>query len=263
MEKGAKEPWKGIEVSGDAEADFLYTTLLGKHLLPFGYTKLDLVVLPLEISEMGMRMLDSQSALRDGYSGLYNWLSQVERLWQARKKESTAMTPYTRLDYRRLLISQHPTGYHNVLYGTAATDIAACVVDTNTEYLPSENLSVHGFFADTGTYFYPTKDSKEAHYLCAFLNSEYVNQAIKPYQTPGDWGVRNIHRRPFEAVAIPKFNPKDEKHLKLAKLSEQCHQKVAKLILKGKSIGFLRNKVRQHLSAELNEIDKLVKSILS
>ena len=49
MERGAKEPWKGIEVSGDVEADFLYATLLGRHLLPFGYTKLDLVVLPLEI----------------------------------------------------------------------------------------------------------------------------------------------------------------------------------------------------------------------
>ncbi|MCL0092054.1 hypothetical protein M1N59_02190, partial [Dehalococcoidales bacterium] len=263
VEKGAKEPWKGIEVAGEVEANFLYATLLGKHLLPFGYTKLDLVVLPIEVSEMGVRMLNSQTALRDGYSGLYHWLSQVEELWESRKKKGTAMNPYTRLDYRRLLISQHPTGYCNVLYGSAGTNIATCVVDTVTEYLLSENLSTHGFFAESETYLYQTKELKEAHYLCAFLNSGHVNQAVKPYQTKGAWGQRHIHRRPFEAVAIPKFNPEDEKHLKLAELSEKCHEKVAQLTLKGKSIGFLRNKVRQHLSTELDEIDKLVKGILS
>jgi len=263
VERGAKEPWKGIQVAGEVEATFLYATLLGKHLLPFGYTKLDLVVLPMEISEMGMRMLDSQTALRDGYSGLYNWLSQAEKLWQARKKEGTAMNPYTRLDYRRLLISQHPTGYYNVLYGSAGTNIAACMVDTVTEYLPSENLSTYGFFAEAETFSYQTKDPKEAHYLCAFLNSGYVNQAIKPYQPKGTWGERHVQRRPFEAVPIPRFSPKNEKHLKLAKLSEQCHQKVARLAIKGKSIGFLRNKVRDHLTQELAEIDKLVRDILA
>jgi len=95
------------------------------------------------------------------------------------------LNPYTRLDYRRLLISQRPTGYYNILYGSAGTNIACCVVDTVTKHLPSENFSTHGFFAEAETFLYQTKDSKEAHYLCAFLNSEYVNQAIKLYQPKG------------------------------------------------------------------------------
>ncbi len=70
-------------------------------------------------------------------------------------------------------------------------------------------------------------------------------------------------RRLLEAVPIPKFNPADKKHLRLAKLSQQCHEKIAQLALEGKSIGFLRNKVGQHLSAEIDEIDNLVKGILS
>jgi hypothetical protein len=72
-----------------------------------------------------------------------------------------------------------------------------------------------------------------------------------------------VARRPLEAVPIPRFNPADKKHLRLAKLSEECHQEVTQLAVKGKSIGFLRNRVRQHLSAEIDEIDKLVKGILS
>jgi hypothetical protein len=263
VERNAKQPWKDIQISGEVEASFLYATLLGKHLLPFGYTRLDLVVLPLEISEMGIRMLNSQTALRDGYSGLYSWLRQVENLWQARKKKGTAMNPYTRLDYRRLLLSQHSSGYYNILYGSAGTHIASCVVNTITSNLEAEGRATNGFFAEANTFFYQTKELTEAHYLCALLNSCYVDEAIKPYQTKGAWGERDIVRRPFEALPIPKFDTKDKRHLRLAELSQECHQKVAQLALEGKPIGFLRNKVREQLSPELDEIDKLVRSVLS
>jgi hypothetical protein len=102
----------------------------------------------------------------------------------------------------------------------------------------------------------------EAHYLCAFLNAPYVDDAIKPHQTRGQWGERDICRRPFEVVAIPKFDPADERHRKLAELSKECHKKVKQLELEGKNIGQLRGKVRKALANELAEIDGLVKSIL-
>jgi hypothetical protein len=263
VERTAKEPWKGIEISGEVETSFLYATLLGKHLLPFGRTRLDLVILPVEISEMGMRMLNSQTALRDGYSGLHSWLSQVENLWESQKKRSTKENVYQWLDYRRKLLSQHSSGYYNVLLGTSGTHIASCVVDATTDSLGAESRSTHGFFAEVETFFYQTKELKEAHYLCALLNSKNVDEAIKPYQTKGAWGERHVERRPFEALPIPQFDAKDRRHLKLAELSRECHQKVAQLALEGKSIGFLRNKVRDYLSPELAEIDKLVKSVLS
>jgi hypothetical protein len=262
VKRNAKEPWKDIEISGEVEASVLYATLLGKHLLPFGYTRLDLVVLPVEISEMGMRMLNSQTALRDGYSGLHSWLSQVENLWESKKKRTTRENVYQWLDYRRKLLSQHASGYYNVLYGSAGTHIASCVVDATSGSLEAESRSTHGFFSEAETFFYQTNELKEAHYLCALLNSCYVDEAIKPYQTKGAWGERHIERRPFEALPIPKFDTEDKRHLKLAELSQECHQKVAQLSLEGKSIGFLRNKVREHVNTELEEIDKLVKAIL-
>jgi len=64
-------------------------------------------------------------------------------------------------------------------------------------------------------------------------------------------------------LVIPKFDAKDKRHLRLAELSQQCHRQVAQLGLEGKSIGSLRNKVRDYLSTELHEIDELVKDILS
>lgn len=263
--RDAKEPWTGIKLVGEVEAAFVYATLLSKYLLPFSYVRLQSIVLPLEISEMGMRMLNSQTALHSGYSGLYNWLVQVENLWKERKKRGIKEDVYQWLDYRRKLTSQYPTtDYCYVIYGKAGTNLASCVIDTGKVGTSEvEKLSIGGFWADTTTYYFRSRNRDEAHFLCAFLNSGYVNESIKPYQTRGAWGERDIHRRPFEVLVIPKFDAKDERHLRLAELSQQCHQKVAQLALEGKSIGLLRNKVRDYLSTELHEINKLVKDILS
>ena len=173
------------------------------------------------------------------------------------------MNPYTRLDYRRLLLSQHASGNYNVLYGSAGTHVASCVMDATTGSLKTEGRSTSGFFAESETYLYQTRELKEAHYLCGILNSDYVDEAIKPFQTKGAWGARHLHRRPFEVLPIPKFDAKDKKHLILAELSQECHRKVAQLALEGKSIGSLRNKVRDYFGAELHEIDKLVRAILA
>jgi hypothetical protein len=62
------------------------------------------------------------------------------------------------------------------------------------------------------------------------LNTSLVNEAIKSVQTQGAWGGgRDIHRRPFEMVAIPKFDPDDATHLELAELSRQAHSRLAVL----------------------------------
>jgi len=221
------------------------------------------VVLPVQISEIGAPLLNSQTALRDGYSGLHNWLSQVENLWQARKKKTVKENVYQWLDYRRKLLSQHSFGYYNVLSGKCGTHIASCVVDATSGSLEVESRSTNGFFNDTGIFFYQTKELREAHYLCALLNSQYVDEAIKLSQPKGAWGEREVQRRPFEVLPIPEFDAADKNHLRLAALSQECHQKVAQLALEGKSIGSLRNKVRDYLSTELHEINKLVKAILA
>ena len=259
-QKTAKKPWQNIYLKGEVEAQYLYATILGRQLLPFGYTDLSLVVLPMEYKPAGLSMVNKEMALGKGHPGLHEWLSQTETLWNTQKKVGNKSTVYQWLDYVGKLTSQHPTGYHTVVYNRAGTNLASCVISPP---LLKTGLPVQGFAADADTYYYQTKDNMEAHYLSAFLNAPYVNETIKPHQTRGQWGERDIHRRPFEYVPIPRFDPEDEKHRKLAELSQACHGKIAKLSLTGKSIGFLRNKVRGHLKEELAEIDSLVKSILA
>jgi hypothetical protein len=249
-------------LQGEVEAQYLYATILSRQLLPFGFTGLSLVVLPLELSPAGNRLIKKETALGKGHWGLHNWLSQAEDVWKERKKIGTGANVYQWLDYMRKLTSQHLTGYYTLLYNTSGTNIAAAVLSQGAS-LDLTGLSISGFVADADTYIYQATREGEIHYLCAFLNSGYVDQAIKPYQTRGAWGERHIHRRPFEVVPIPRFDPEDESHQKLVELSQAGHKKVAGLALEGKAIGRLRGQVRQALKTELDEIDRLVKQILS
>jgi hypothetical protein len=49
------------------------------------------------------------------------------------------------------------------------------------------------------------------------LNSPFVNEAIKPFQTQGLMGERDIERRTLEICNIPLFDPADELHCELRK----------------------------------------------
>jgi hypothetical protein len=108
------------------------------------------------------------------------------------------------------------------------------------------------------------------------LNAPLVDAAIKPYQTKGAFGAqhgggeRHIHRRPFEVLPIPRFKRSDRRHRKLAKLSQDCHEKIARFLADADErwrtapIGQLRTELRkEHLRNELNEIDSLVADVLN
>ncbi len=260
----AKTPWKGHDLQGSAEAKYLYASLLANNLIPFGCINFNLVVLPIEPYMGKSKIVDSKRALNLGDTGAHEWFGKSEMLWKESKKEGSSFTIYERLDFHKLLTCQQPKGLYNVVYNTSGTNLTASVIDTTGSVeLIAEGLETQGFIADAKTYIFQTDNEDEANYLCAVLNSDYVNAAIKPYQTKGTWGARDIHRRPFEVVPIPKFSSQDKKHLKLASLSKQCHAKVNgnKQGFIKKSIGRMRLDCRQLLKIELEQINKLVQEL--
>ncbi len=99
-------------------------------------------------------------------------------------------------------------------------------------------------------------------YLCALLNAPCVDEAIKPYQTQGAFGVRqgggerDIHRRPFEVLPIPRYDPKDNWCRRLAELSRDCHRIVDAVAAQADErwlrrwIGPLRTELREETLGE-------------
>jgi hypothetical protein len=270
IEPQAKAPWKGIRLQGSVEAEFLFATLLSDDMLPFGWRQLSLVVLPLS----GSKLLSADDAIRQGKAGLADWLRKADAIWRKHRKSREELLNY--LNWQGKLTAQSPTGVYKLLYNTSGTHLCACVVDArDVSGWQVYDLPVQGFVADTTTYWLETKDENEAHYLCAVLNAPCVDEHIKPFQTKGAFGAqrgkgeRHIHRRPFEVLPIPLFSRRDERHQRLAELSQVCHEKVAQFVAgaDGKTltqpIGRLRQQVREMLSNELSHINRLVTELLT
>jgi hypothetical protein len=198
---------------------------------------------------------------------MQKWLQQVQRLWEERRTEKSAVgfeKVEARLNYQKLMTGQDPSCKYVVLYNASGTNLVSCVL--SKQALPpfsidGASLSPRGFIADAKTYAFETNSDKEAHYLCACLNSSVVNEAIKPLQPRGLWGARDIHRRPF-MLNIPKFSQTNSTHIRLSELSKQCHEKVSKLTLERMSSGRARATARESVSAELEEISRIVSGIL-
>lgn len=102
--------------------------------------------------------------------------------------------------------------------------------------------------------------------MSSVLNAPKIDTLIKPMQSRGLWGPRDIHKKVLE-LPIPRFNADNPNHQRLAELGEECSIKVEQWLASGgagkiKSIGKLRSMVRVMLKDELMEIDALVQEIL-
>ncbi len=151
-----------------------------------------------------------------------------------------------------------------VIYNSSGKNIASCVLQKdNLPEFPVSHTSIaaRGFIADKKTHFFGTNSEFEAHYLCAILNSDPLNQAIKPLQTKGLLGERDIGRRPF-SFPIPKYDKKNPIHKTLAQLSIECHCQINDFIVGHQNIGLIRKHCKAKIADKLEQINESVSQFL-
>ena len=151
-------------------------------------------------------MLTADDLRRKGYREFAKWMHEAETLWNAaRKQKAENQTLYQRLDYQRELTVQNLKHPYLVLYNAAGTNISAAVFHRHS--LPTQ------FVVDHKLYWTPFDTEEEAHYLVAILNSNVPNDDIKPFQSLGLMGERDIHKKVLE-LPIPVFDQKKSNHQK-------------------------------------------------
>jgi hypothetical protein len=273
-EKTAKENYKGISLKGNIEKDFLYATLLSTDIAPFGFLDFRIVVLPLIQEDEVYSIIKESEANKRGFIELSKWLHKAQKKWEEKrggKAESLDVVDW--INYRNKLTEQKQSRY-KVLYPTSATYLCGCVVEKKAIKIEVEGqeFELQGFIAESKEYHFETDRKTEAFYLCSILNSPTVDELIKPMQSRGLFGPRDIHKKVWE-LPIPKFDSSNEKHIALARLGEECTKKVSNLLSKGTatktsaelvsaSIGNLRKMIKAELAEEIKEIDGIVKGIL-
>lgn len=267
--KEAKKPYNEVHFSGQVESRFLYATLLSTDLLPFGHFPFRLVVLPIEPQTNKFKLLGATEAQEQGFSSLAKWLEKAEKEWEKlRGFKIESMNIFERLDRYHGLTRQDSRSTYRVAYIKSGTILTATLIDNNPIYfkINGHEIRLSGFLSDYVTYYFETINPSEAHFLAAILNSPEIDRIIKPMQTRGQWGPRDITKKVLE-LPIPQFEAGNPQHERLVELGELCARKVRDWLAQGgpgqvKSIGRLRQIVRQTLKTELMEIDEIVKRIL-
>ena len=265
LDKDAKVPYKGVSVRGIVHDPYVYSTLLSKHFFPFGVEKFHMVALPVVVEGGALRLLtEEEDFLARGHQDTWGFFKKAIHHWDTLKKPSTTMSYFEQLNYRNKIVSQNPLAPYKVIYNAGGTNIAACVLETERLALQVHQRKTQGFIVDYKTYYYEATSAQEAHYLCALLNTPHVNDAIKPFQSAGTFGERDISRTPFEACAIPPFTGTDARHVELARLSQEAHSDLQNILEGGKkfSLTKLRSKARGTVTEKLARMDQLAREVV-
>jgi len=267
IKKFAKDEYRDIDLKGGLEVEYIQATMEGRDLLPFGRVKFRPIFLPIEKLTTSFDVLDVDGLSNAGKSLAANWLSNNQKLWETRRKPKSAIQfprIINRINYQNDLHDQDPSTPFIVVWNARGANAFAHVTYRKkpVKFLVDKiSITAKNIIFDTTCIFIGFDDEDEAHYLCAILNSRLINKKVKPFQPRGNYGYRDIYRRPLQ-LSIPVFNNKKPEHQKLCKISKKCHDLFHNHNFKTNSFKAMRNEALRFLSSEYDEIDKLVKKIL-
>jgi hypothetical protein len=259
------------------ERKFIYGVFTSAEVLPFSHLPPNIAVLPIVPEGSKYRIIKREEALRMGYTKLAEWLEETGKIWSEVRGEKEKITIYERLDYQRGLSTQNPRARYRVVYLRSGTNLAATVI--SIEDVLKENQLINGVVIESTLYHYDTDNDEEAYYLVAILNSSVLDELIKPMQSKGEFGERDIHKKPLE-FPIPRYNPSNEVHRKLAELGKKASEAAQHIlpqllsrrgyderlkersVLMPQEVATLRRDISERLKDIIKQIDDLVIELL-
>jgi len=255
----SKPPYKEVRLQGNVEGRFLFSTAISRHVLPFALLEPARAALPLEESNGSYFTMKTHEIKRKGYREFAKWMAEAERIWVEKRGAKKSHTLLEWLDYSGKLTSQSPNHRHLVLYNAAGTNVSATYCDRTATDLP--------LVVEHKLYWAAFSSPAEAFYVAAVLNSSSVNEIIKPFQSTGLLGERDIEKKLLD-VPIPTFNADTALHRKLSDLGENAHRQAQEVISDqsfpaGASLARQRAAVRTALADTLSSIDALVRKLLA
>jgi hypothetical protein len=255
----SKPPYKEVRLQGNVEGRYLFSTAISHHVLPFALLEPATAVLPLEESNGSYYTVTTQALKRKGHRKFAEWMERAEQIWnEKRGAKSSRQSALQRIDYQRGLTAQSPRHRHLVLYNAAGTNVSATYCDKAALSLP--------LLVEHKLYWAAFNNPAEAYYLTAVLNSTSVNETIKPFQSTGLLGERDIEKKLLD-VPILTFDSGIALHRKLSELGRAAHRQAQAAVSDlyfpaGASLARQRSYIRTALGETLAEIDVLVRELL-
>jgi len=200
-------------VEDTIESNLVYPALRGSDIQRWGYISSIYVLLTQDPSK---REPYSEEIMKSEWPKTYGYLTKFKEILLNRASKALKDLMEKSAFYAVFGVASYTMSNYKVAWKRMTNDLIACVVSqfkTPIGYktiIPLETTALIG-----------TDSESEAHYLCAIINSTSVREFIKSFSSAGrGFGTPSV----MENVEIPKFDPKNRLHQKLADISKRCHQ---------------------------------------
>ena len=215
-----KAPWRNLDLTAiteqTIESRHLYDVHLGETVVPYAILEPLKALLPVKRGEYqiptdgnepgGIRLSGLERRMRG------RWQT-INRLWDENKQRATKLNLLGQIDYQRKLSSQ-------LAWQKNAEERPVRIVYTQNG-VPTAALIEDGAVVDTKLYWITCKDTQEANYLLAIINSDALYEAVTPLMSKGQFGARDLHKHLWK-LPIPEFDAGDKLHASLSKAGERA-----------------------------------------
>jgi type I restriction-modification system DNA methylase subunit len=216
IERSRLEKAKKLGVRpGIVEKEFIYPMVGGRNIDKWGINSYIYMIVPHNSSGAGIYRGVDEKVLRVKYKKLFNWLFYFKDLLLETRIRSGKFFDKNQFPFYRLdNVGDYTFKPFKVLWREQSREMTAVVVSSfDDKYL--ENKLV---LTDSKVLYVSFDNEKEAHYLCAILNSKIISEIIEAYTIDTQRGVDIVKN-----IRVPKFNEKDKNHLYLSNLSRLAH----------------------------------------
>ena len=226
-----KLPWKDLDppaITGQTvEAQHVFDVHLGETLAP--YVTLDPLkaVLPLRSGEYeiprdkneegGVRLSGLEWRVRD------RWQT-ISRLWEDNKARANKLNLLGRLDYHGELSAQlqwqedQDDKPVRVVYSSSGKPTAAMLADDDA-------------IVDYTLFWVACRNTQEANYLMAIINSNALYEAVSALMPKGLFGARHLQKHLWK-LPIPAFDAKNALHVEVAQTGKATASVAARQLAK-------------------------------
>ena len=214
-----KEPWRSLDltpITGQAiESQHVFGIHLGETVAPYATFDPLKAVLPFKRSDTAMTT-DANGVGGIRLGGLGRRMRErwriISNLWETNKAPVNKLNLLGNLDHYGKLSSQ-------LVWKRNPGDRMVRIVYTEAGEPTAALINHDDILVDETLYWITCKDSSEANYLLAIINSYALYQAVTPLMAKGQFGARHLHKHLWK-LPVPEFDPSDALHKSIAEAGE-------------------------------------------
>lgn len=211
--EGAKRKVENVQIA--IEPDLLYS-LLRENEIKKWQTRSNAYIIMTRTPEFINQKAIPENIMKTFYPKTFLYFSRFKKPLLDRKdsvlQRSLRYIPF----YSLAAVNNYTFLPFKVVWTRMAKIEAAVVSNKNGKpIIPQETIS-----------YVPLHNKQEAYYVAGMINSSPFQYAAISYSQEGGKSMGSPHI--LENIRIPKFNPENNLHLRLAELSQKAHEETAK-----------------------------------